>query len=224
MHDRQPRVARELGDAADVAGGDEIGTGQRDVGQLALAQRRRQLRLQEVIGPGRAAAQVAFRHLDHQKPGGGEQGAGFALDPLAVLQRAGGMIGDPQGRHGAIWGSKAEFGDGFADVAGDRGDPRRLFGIGRIVAQEEPVILDHRPATRGVDDDGVEPAQRPRALPGIDIRAGQGQRRCLVAEVVLKRAAAAAARRDDNLNAVPGQQPDRRLVDLGRQHLLRAAG
>ena len=30
-------------------------------------------------------------------------------------------------------------------------------------------------------------------------------------------------RRDHDLAAMPGQQPDRRLVDLGRQHLLRAA-
>ena len=37
-------------------------------------------------------------------------------------------------------------------------------------------------------------------------------------------AAAAAARRDDDLGPVPGQEADRRLVDLGRQHLLGAAG
>jgi hypothetical protein len=45
VHDRQRRIARELGDAADIAGGNEVGAGQRDIGQLALAQRRRQLRL-----------------------------------------------------------------------------------------------------------------------------------------------------------------------------------
>jgi len=56
VHDRYRRVAGELGDAADIAGGDQIGAGQRDVGQLAVAQRGGQLRLQQIVGAGRAAA------------------------------------------------------------------------------------------------------------------------------------------------------------------------
>jgi len=35
--------------------------------------------------------------------------------------------------------------------------------------------------------------------------------------------AAAAPRRDNDFRAMPGQQADRRLVDLRHQHLLRAA-
>ena len=86
MHDRYRRVAGELGDAADIAGGDQIGAGQRDVGQLAVVQRGGQLRLQQIVGAGRAAAQMPFRHLDDLEAGGGEQGLGLAVDLLAVLQ------------------------------------------------------------------------------------------------------------------------------------------
>jgi len=45
MHDRHRRVAGKLGDAANISGGDEIGPGQRDISQLAVAQGRGQLRL-----------------------------------------------------------------------------------------------------------------------------------------------------------------------------------
>jgi len=72
MHDRQRRIARELGDAADIAGGDEVGPGQRDIGELALTQRRGQFRLQQIVGPGRPAAQMRFRHLGHFEARGRE--------------------------------------------------------------------------------------------------------------------------------------------------------
>ena len=46
----------------------------------------------------------------------------------------------------------------------------------------------------------------------------------LAAHVMDERAAAALARGDHDLDAVAGEQPDRRLVDRRRQHRLRAAG
>jgi len=85
VHDRHGRVAGELGDAADIAGGDQIGAGQRDIRQLAVAQRGGELGLQQIVGAGRAAAQMPFRHLDHLEPGGAEQRFGLAVDLLAML-------------------------------------------------------------------------------------------------------------------------------------------
>ena len=69
---------------------------QRDIGELAVAQRRGEFGLQQVVGAGRTAAEMPFRHVDHRKPGGGEQRLRLALDLLAVLQRARRMIGDAQ--------------------------------------------------------------------------------------------------------------------------------
>ena len=64
----------------------------------------------------------------------------------------------------------------------------------------------------------------PSALqPGIDIGLGQFERLLVVADVLDRRAAAARARDIHDLDAVPRQQPHRRLVDLRRQHLLAAA-
>ena len=50
VHHRHARAAGDLGQAADVAGGDHIGLGRLEIGDLALAQAPGQLRLQEVVG------------------------------------------------------------------------------------------------------------------------------------------------------------------------------
>ena len=64
----------------------------------------------------------------------------------------------------------------FGDVLGQRRNTRRLFGIGRIEAQHEAVVLDRRAAARGGDDDGIEPALIDRARPGVDILPRRGER------------------------------------------------
>jgi len=99
VHDRQRRIAGELRDAADIAGGHQIGPGQGDAGQLAVAQCRRQFRLQQVVGAGRTAAQMTFRHIHDLETRGGEQRFGLAVDLLPMLQRTRGMVGDPQLRY-----------------------------------------------------------------------------------------------------------------------------
>ena len=61
MEHRDRGAARDLGDAADVAGGDEIGRGLHDIRDLAVAQPHGNLRLQNIIGARRTAAQMPFR-------------------------------------------------------------------------------------------------------------------------------------------------------------------
>jgi hypothetical protein len=63
MYDWNWRTGGELGDAADVAGCDQIGPGGCYVGQLAIPQSGGDLRLQDVVGARRAAAEMAFRHF-----------------------------------------------------------------------------------------------------------------------------------------------------------------
>ena len=63
MHDWDWRTGGELGDAADVAGRDQVGLGGCYVGQLAIPRSGSNLRLQDVVGPRRAAAEMPFRHL-----------------------------------------------------------------------------------------------------------------------------------------------------------------
>ena len=67
MNDRDRGACCELGDAADVARGNQIGTDTFDMPDLARAQPIRDVRLQNVVSAGRAAAQMAFRNLLHDK-------------------------------------------------------------------------------------------------------------------------------------------------------------
>src|SRR5262249_43440916 len=86
----------ELSDAADVAGGNHVGTHRPDAGGLAVAHLARDLGLQNVVGAGRAAAQVPLRDLDHGEAGVAEQLARLLVDALAVLHGAGRVIGDAE--------------------------------------------------------------------------------------------------------------------------------
>ena len=87
-------LAGDLEDAADVAGGDDLGAGGRDVVHLAAAEPLRHLGLGEVVGPRRAAADLALLERDQLQAGDHpEQLPGLAADLLAVAEVAGVVIG-----------------------------------------------------------------------------------------------------------------------------------
>ena len=113
--------------------------------------------------------------------------------------------------------------DYLGDITGKGGDPRRLFRIGRILAQREAVVLDCRAATRGIDHDGVEPGGEALARPRIDVGPRETKSSSLPPEMMDERTAATAALRHHDLATMTGQKPDCRLVDLGSQHPLGAA-
>ena len=85
----------------------------------------------------------------------------------------------------------------------------------RLGAEHEAVVLHRGAAAGGVDDDRVQPVAFGLAAPGRDVGAGAGHRRVVLAHVVGQRAAAAGALCHHHLDAEPGQQADRRLVDRG---------
>src|ERR1700759_3757749 len=93
MDDWDWRTGGGLGDAADVAGCDQIGLSGDYVGQLAIPQSGSDLRLQDVVGPRRAAAEMAFRHVYGLEPGHCKEPFRHRMDPLSVLHRAGRMVG-----------------------------------------------------------------------------------------------------------------------------------
>jgi hypothetical protein len=94
MYDRDWGTGGELGDATDVAGCDQIWPGGDYVGQLAVPQRGSDLRLQDIVGPRRAAAKMPFRHFQGLETRRCEKPLWHCLNPLSVLHRTGGMIGD----------------------------------------------------------------------------------------------------------------------------------
>ena len=73
MYDRNWGTGGELGDAADVAGRDQIRFDGCDVRQLAIPQHGGDLRLQDVVGPRRAAAEMSFRHFQRLETRRGEE-------------------------------------------------------------------------------------------------------------------------------------------------------
>ena len=83
----------DLRHAADIAGGDHLGPGPLDIGDLAGAQLCGDLRLEQVVGSRRAAADMALGNVLDGKPRALEQRLGLGPDLLAVLHRAGGLIG-----------------------------------------------------------------------------------------------------------------------------------
>src|SRR5713101_1903111 len=147
---------------------------------------------------------MPFRYVDRLEPGRGEQSLWPGVDPLAMLHRAGGMIGHAAAQGGAsaqLW-AEAERRNYLGDITGGPGDPRCLLGIVRILTQHKAVILDRRAAPRRVDYDGIESGSEALALPGVDVGARESERRSLLTEMMVERSTTAAAGYHHHLTTV----------------------
>ena len=218
--------AGELRNAADVPARHAIGLHHIDGRQLALPEPGRDLRLQDVVSPGRAAANMPFRDFDHRKSGVAQELPGLLVDPLAMLHGARRMIG-----HADVAPAPRRLdlllrGE-FRDVLGQRRDEFRLGGIVAgmtgIVCEQVGVILHRGAAARGVDNDGVERPMLALQMPGVDVLPGHRLCLGLVAHVQRQRPAAAHAIRQHHVVAQIVEEAHGGVVDLRAQHLLRAA-
>ena len=111
----------------------------------------------------------------------------------------------------------------LADVPGQRRDLLGLLLPHRIVGQQVAIVLHGGAAARGIDDDGVETRTVDLTQPCFDVALGERERGLLASEMQDGGAAAARAGGDHDLDIVAGEQAHRRLVDIGREHLLAAA-
>jgi hypothetical protein len=75
----------ELINATDISCRDEVRSGAGDVGELAVAQRRCDLRLQQIISAGRTTAEMPFRHVDGLETRCGEQLLWSVMNALPML-------------------------------------------------------------------------------------------------------------------------------------------
>ncbi len=82
VHDRQAQLILQVGDAADVAGRDHIGTGGSNVADFPFTKLVRDLGLKDRIGAGRAAADMAFGNVGYGKAGVLQQRAWFVVNAL----------------------------------------------------------------------------------------------------------------------------------------------
>ncbi len=100
---------------------------------------------------------------------------------------------------------------------------RSLRCVLGVSAEDEPVILQHRPAPRGGNDDGIESTGLDLAHPHIDVVLGLAHRIVLAAEVMDERSTAAGAGCDDDFDTEPREQTLGRCVDFGAKCRLHAA-
>ena len=126
--DHRQFPAGELRNAADVAARHAIGLHHVDGRELALPEPSRDLRLQDVVSPRRAAADVPFRDFDDRKSGIAQELPGLLVDPLAMLHGTRRMIGHADVAP-ATRGLDLLLRREFRDVLGKRGDEFRLGGI-----------------------------------------------------------------------------------------------
>ena len=96
MDHRRARAQADLDRAADVAGGDDVGLQPAQLSRLAFADAARDLGLGDVVDPGRSAAEVRVGGDADGEAGGLQQALRPIADPLAMLERTGGMVGHRQ--------------------------------------------------------------------------------------------------------------------------------
>src|SRR6516225_3851168 len=128
----------------------------------------------------------------------------------------------PAGRVSVRHDHEAELRDHLGDVASHGGNPSRLLGIDRILAQHKTVILYCRAATRGIDDDSVKSGTDALSFPRIDIGPREGECGCFLSEMMDECAAATAAACHHHVATMASEKADSRLVYLRRQDPLRA--
>ena len=92
MRDRYLRPAPDLGHAAEVAGGYHVGLQALDVLDFPPAQSLRHLRLQQIVGSGRATTEMALGHFVDVESGPLQQSHRLTNDSLPVLQRASRLV------------------------------------------------------------------------------------------------------------------------------------
>ena len=210
-------VRADLDRAARVAGGDRLGARRAQVRGLALAQLGRGGRLDEVVDPRGAAAELPLGGLAQlELRDAVEQGAGLGADLLGVGEVAGVVVGDGH-RQRMARRLRLELREQLAHVAHLRREGLRAVRPRRIVLEQVRVVLHPRAAAGDVHRDVLE------VLVRGDRRLGERERLVLDAGVQLERAAAARLPGRVDLEALGGQHAHGRGVDVAEEHALDAA-
>ena len=87
MHYGHVATRGKLRNAADISCRDEVRSGPGDVGEFAVAQRRGDFGLQQVIGARRTAAEMPLGHVDNIETRGSEQFFWSGMNALPMLHR-----------------------------------------------------------------------------------------------------------------------------------------
>src|SRR5262249_48834193 len=85
MDRREIRARLDLRDAAEIAGRDHVRSQSLDSPDFTLAQPPCDVRLKNIVSPGRAAAKVTFGHIFHDKAELGQNLLRLPRDALSML-------------------------------------------------------------------------------------------------------------------------------------------
>ena len=158
---RPAQGLRDLHEAAGVRARERLRSRREDVRSLAVTELSSGVRLDDVVDPGRSAAEILLGGLDHFEVGDAPKrrerrdGQALSVSEVArILQRdrAGQRVARRAGRR---------LGEELADVAnlaGERG--------GALVVEEPAELLQMGAAAGGVDDDEVDVVEGVDELPG----------------------------------------------------------
>ncbi len=209
-----------LHQAAGVRGHQHLGAGGEDVGGLAVPELARGLGVEDVVDPGRAAAQLGLGDLPQLEAGDrAEQPPRLGAHALGVREVAGVVVG-----HGHLERvadrDRPELVEDLGDVAHLVGEGPGPVGVRRVVGQQPGVVLHRRPAAGGVDHDPLDP----RCFEGVHDPPGVALRLGLTTVVHRQGAAAALSAGDDHFAALGLEHPSRGRVDAGEERPLHAAG
>src|SRR6266852_8049944 len=94
VHDRDRCTAGNLHHASDIARRNHVRLDRCDVGELSIAQSRRNVRLENVVSPRRTATQMSLWYIFHHESALGKQFFRGLCDFLSMLQRTGRVISD----------------------------------------------------------------------------------------------------------------------------------
>ena len=187
----------------------------------------RDVRLQDRVGAGRAAAEVRVGH-------GGEREARVAQDRLdhardlqPVLQAAGRMERDASAaasRRRAAARARARSAATTSEMSFASAEMRAAFAAYcRIALQQVPVVLHHRAAAARRDHDRLGARSRRSGHHASMLALHVGERLVLVVEVERDRAAAAGRGASHERDAEAVEHARGRGVDRGRDRRLHAA-
>jgi hypothetical protein len=160
-------------------------------------------------------------HVQHGKSSLLQKLLRFVPYPLAVLQRAGAVIGYALAGW-MDWCLQPDLAHQLCNVARQRGYRVGLLGESGIVPEHEAIVLDRGATAGGIDCNCIQSAAGDFPAPRQDV--GPSVILSALTEMMSQRTATTGAFRHHHLAAVSGQQPDCGFVDLRREHLLGTPG
>ena len=211
MHDtharaRGPQAGRDLQHAAWIRAHDHVRRRVKDLAHLVLLELARNFGVRQVVDACAATTPFRIRDVDEGDAlDRTQQRARLRANALSVGEVTRVLVEDPESAPGA----RRDGLHDLADIAHPGGKRLRTVGPQRVVGEHVAVVLEVRPAARGIDHDlRVAPGK------GIDVVAGELARARPLAGVRVQGAAAGLLLRNADHMPVAFEKANRRALGI----------